>query len=344
MKSILYALTLISSFSIFVFSQQSGNPNENSDQTAREFVLDSIRVDGEVESPLSVSLRQLPLRSVSIKELELDSTGRQKFKGAFSYSGYSLYDILSSVTVAKKNQKEFAPYVDLYVIVANEKGEQAVFSWGEIFYASDNFRFLISKSVRSINPSKLKARWTLPSTPRLICAGDLSNIRFIDNPSKIAVRSYGGIVPTGSKETMYSPTVALVSDKETSTLEETATSIQPRKFTFVGYGHGMGYKGVSTIEGYPLKEVLEGKLVRRNEDMRTAVVVVSSKDGYRSVFSASEIWNRNNSEDILLIDRKGSQSDGRYTLFVPSDFFVDRNVRAVERIQIVNARSDSPGL
>lgn len=43
-------------------------------------------------------------------------------------------------------------------------------------------------------------------------------------------------------------------------------------------------------------------------------------------------------EEILLIDRRESQTDGRYTLFVPSDFYVDRNVKAVEKIEIVDVK------
>jgi hypothetical protein len=338
MKSTFIVFTLLGLFSGSILAQQSANSSESLDRTTKEFVLDSIRVDGEVESPISVSLRQLPLRSVTVRELGVDSAGNQRFKGAFSYSGYSLYDILSPINVTKKNQKEFSSPVDLYFLVANGKGEQAVFSWGEIFYSRDNFRILISKSVTSINPAKLKTHWSLPEAPRLICAGDLSNVRYVDNPTKVIVRSYSGTFPPGSKENIYSATVAVVSDKGTTTLDGIDPSIYPRKFTLAGYGHGMGYKGVSTIEGYPLKEVF--RLEPGRDNLRNAIAVVSAKDGYRTVFSVSEIWDRNNMDDLLLVDRKDSKTDGRYTLFVPSDFFLDRNVKAVDRIQIVNVRSD----
>jgi hypothetical protein len=73
-------------------------------------------------------------------------------------------------------------------------------------------------------------------------------------------------------------------------------------------------------------------------DLREAVVVISAKDGYRSVFSVSEILNRSDNKDFLLIDQKDSSRDGRYTLFAPDDFFVDRNVKAVEKIEIARVK------
>jgi hypothetical protein len=41
----------------------------------------------------------------------------------------------------------------------------------------------------------------------------------------------------------------------------------------------------------------------------------------------------------LRIDQKESKKDGRHTLFATPDFFVDRNVKAMEKIEIV--KSDS---
>lgn len=337
MKTQIIVLTFLTVFAVRMPAQFSGEGKPVAGQETREFAMTSIRLDGEVQSPVEVDLRRLPLRTVSIKEFALDSVGNGQFKGAFSYSGYALYDILNSVKFAKKNEAEFKPPIDLYVVVGNDKGEEAVFSWGELSYAKDNFRVLISKTVKAINPSKLNANWTLPGEPRLVCAGDLNNSRFIGTPTRITVRSCIRSFATGKKESIFSPTITLTSGKDSMTIVEINPSIQPRKFRFVGFGHGMGYKGESTIEGFPLQEVTASKIKLTNDDFKRSIVVVSSKDGYRGVFSASEIWNRNDLDDILLIDRKDSQSDGRYTLFVPPDFYVDRNIKAVERIEIMRS-------
>jgi hypothetical protein len=52
----------------------------------------------------------------------------------------------------------------------------------------------------------------------------------------------------------------------------------------------------------------------------------------------SEIANRSDNLDFLLIDRKGSQEEGRYSMFATADFFVDRNVKAIEKMEIVRLR------
>jgi hypothetical protein len=69
--------------------------------------------------------------------------------------------------------------------------------------------------------------------------------------------------------------------------------------------------------------------------MRDTIAVVSAKDGYRVVLSASEILNRNDNQGFIMIDRKGSAEDGRYLLLEPGDFFADRDVRSVEKIELV---------
>jgi len=336
MKSILAALLFVGLVSSHTPARQSEIAKNDQVQTSKEFAPGSIRVEGEVESPLTVDLKQLPIRSVSVREVEIDPEGKTRFAGAYSYSGYSLCDILSQVKIDKKNKKEFKPLLDVYFVVSNDKGDYAVFSWGEVFYSRDPYRTLVSRTVSSINPSKLKTQWKLPEVPRLISADDLTNSRYVDNPSTITVRSFAGAISSGSKDDIYSPSITVTSEKSTTTFEQIDPSIHSRKFTYSGYGHGMGNKGVSTIEGYPLREV--SPMEAGAKSLRTGIAVVSARDGYRVVFSVSELWGRNDMNDALLVDRKDTKSDGRYLLFVPSDFFVDRDVKAVNRIEIVDVR------
>ena len=66
------------------------------------------------------------------------------------------------------------------------------------------------------------------------------------------------------------------------------------------------------------------------------MVVISAKDGYRSSFSLAEVLNRNDSEDFMVVDKGlDDQHDGRFALFVPGDFFVDRNVRSIAKIEVL---------
>lgn len=246
-------------------------------ELSKEFVLGTIRVEGEVDGSVDVDLTRLPLRSVTVKELGYDAQGLQQFEGAFFCSGYSLFDILGSVKVVKRNEKEFSPPIDMYIVVENDRHEQAVFSWAEIFYSQDCFRVLISKSVKAMNPSKLNTKWTLPSEPRLVSAADLRNVRFINRPTKISIKSFSGSYAAGSKQGMYSPFVTVTNGKDSLSITNIEPSTGKRDFTHIGYGHGMGYKGVSTIEGYSLKDIIGRKFEIKNDQLRNFIVVVSSQ-------------------------------------------------------------------
>ncbi len=307
------------------------------DSEMKTFSPRSIIVDGEVESPGPVDLGTLPVRECTAKEVALEK-GKPEFKGAFHYTGYALFDILNSKNVKKSADNSFSPLVDLYVIVENPKGEKAVFSWGEIYFGKDNFKILLSKSVQAINPSKLTlVKWTLPDEPRLVGANDFLNVRYLSNPSKITVKSYRGSFATTKPQSIYSPSFEIVAGTKSVAVRDLPVTLPKRKYSNVGYGHGMGFKGIEDITGCLLGEVIRTNIRLAAEDLGQGILVISAKDGYRSVFSMSEIANRSDNLDVLLVDRKDSREEGRYTLFVAPDFFVDRNVKAVEKIEIVRA-------
>jgi hypothetical protein len=303
----------------------------------KEFILKNILVEGEVEMPGVVDLSTLPLRNVPIKELSMQN-GKDKYIGTYYYSGYSLFDILNSQKVKKANGADFKPAVDLYVVVENDKGEKAVFSWGEIYYAKDNFQALISKSVNAVNPSKMKMKWPLPAEPRLVCGRDAYNFRFISNPVKITVKSFPGVFTAIESKEIFSPGIKVTFGSQSAFIEDTKSTTEKRTFKNIGYGHGMGWKGVKDVEGYVFKDVLKEHLQIPEKEIASSVVCVSAKDGYRATYSLSELINRSDNEDFLLCERKDSKEDGRYTFYASPDFFVDRNVRAAERIQIISVK------
>jgi len=154
----------------------------------KAFSPHSISIQGEVQDPGPVDLAALPIRSVAVKEMGMEN-GKRVFRGAFFVNGYSLYDILNSKAFKKAPENTFSSPVDLYAVVENERGERAVFSWGEIYYRS-SFDILITKTIQPIYPARAKASYALPETPRLVCASDLLDVRFISNPTRITVKSY----------------------------------------------------------------------------------------------------------------------------------------------------------
>jgi hypothetical protein len=320
--------------SITVTAQTQTKPTNSyfDDSESKELVAKSILVQGEVREAGQVNLLDLPIRSIAYKEMGIEN-GKQVFKGAFFVSGYSLYDILDNMSYKKAAENTFNPPVDLYAIVENEKGEKAVFSWGEIYYRN-SFDILIAKTIRPINPARAKVSYVLPETPRLICAGDLVNFRFIDNPTKINIKSWRGIMPKDKPKDIYAPELKVVAKTGAFTIGDMGPATEKRTYSDVGYGHGMGFKGNDPVSGYLLKDLLAANLKLTPEMLRGWIAVGSAKDGYRVVYSLSEIMNRSDNQDFLLLDKKDTPGSGRYLLYPPADFFSDRDIRAIEKLEL----------
>ena len=322
----------------------SGAVAQDRDQSTNSFFDDSdvtslparsILVQGEVQDPGTVDLTPLPLRNVAIKEVGIEK-GERVFKGAYFVSGYALYDVLSAKKYKKSPENAFAPPVDLYVVVENENGDKAVFSWGEIYYRN-SFDILITKTIQPINPARAKASYPLPEVPRLICASDLLNVRFIHNPTKITVRSFHGPVSKEKPKDIFSPEVRIVSKGNSFAVTDIPASIEKRTYSDVGYGHGMGFKGAQNVAGYLLKNLISSNLKISPEMLGNYIAVASARDGYRSVLSLSEIMNRSDNQDLLLLEKRDSPGEGRYTLYPAGDYFADRDVKAVEKIELLDA-------
>ncbi|HOI41910.1 MAG TPA: hypothetical protein PK523_03110 [Elusimicrobiales bacterium] len=290
-----------------------------------------VTVEGEVENPGPVDLTGLPLRQAAVREVAWED-GEAVFKGAHFYSGYSLYDILRARPV-RKARDDFRPETDLFVTVENAAGDKAVFSWGEIYYAADGFGALIAASARSVTAPKRKTEkdWPLPPGPRLVAPRDLYNCRFIAAPSKITVRSLAGDFPGEKHEPVYAPAFSVTSAGGTFEVKGPGKA-GVRTYEAAGYGHGTGFKGMKKVEGFLFKDVLARAGVSPRES-GSYLVSVSAGDAYRAAFSLAELINRGDNADFLVVDN-GRAKDGRFSLFSPADFFVDRNVRGMSRVGI----------
>lgn len=335
MKGVLLVLVLLA-LPIFAQDKNESSPSFFDDSELKEYSLKSILVEGEVENPGTVDFALLPTNRFPAKDVS-NGKDKNKFIGSYFFSGYSLFDIINQKSVKKANESEFKPAVDLYVIVENDKGEKVVFSWGELFYAKDNFRSVITKSVRAINPSKMKMKWYLPEAPVLFNGNDAFNFRSISNPTKITVKSFAGTFSKERIKEIYTPEFTVTSPGGNVVVKDIA-GIEKRKFRGLGYGHGMGWKGVDEVEGFVFKDVLKKYIAIDEKEIASTILCVSAKDGYRVTFSLSEIINRNDMNDFLLIEKNNSLEEGKYNLFATPDFFVDRNVRSVEKIEIINVK------
>lgn len=293
--------------------------------------LGTIYVKGEVKNPGEVDFSSLPLRSVIVKETLL-SEDSNRFIGAYRYDGYSLYDMLNPFIPDKTNKEEFPPIIDLFVEISNGAGEVVRFSWGEIYYPVHQHQILIATRVMEVVPSKTPDHWPLPESARVVAAHDLITERNISSPVTITVKSIPMSFPV-ERDNKYSPEVSVVRDDSVVY----RVSSPPVDFTTVTYpaifyGRGRGIHSVTPFTGVLLREILSGIYPQDQPSIRQGLVVVRGIDGYRAAFTLSEIINRNDQSEVLLVEVGEGVDGGRFRLFTSADYFSDRAVFALEGI------------
>ena len=293
-------------------------------------------VDGEIANPGKVDFSSLPKHSVIVKETLLDSAGGDRFTGAFRYDGYSLFDILEKRIIRKSNAGEFSPIIDLYIEIENDKGEKVIFSWGEIYYPNNLHKILIVSNVSRIVPSKTKELWTLPEESKIVAASDLITERNISNPVRITVRSYPISVSTSKGlSPMYSEKILLFNGKkQIGELTSVPGSINNETFNTIFYGRGKGIHSTTPFYGVMLKDVLLKNYPVNRENLCSGIICITGKDGYRCALSYSEIFNRNDQQEFLLIKSAAGEDGGLFRMFAASDFFSDRAIKSVSEVHL----------
>jgi hypothetical protein len=293
-------------------------------------------VEGEISNPGKVDFSTLRQHSVIVKETLLDSAGSDKFTGAFRYDGYSLFDILEKRIIKKANAEEFNPIIDLYIEIENDKGEKVVFSWGEIYYPNNLHKILISNGVSRIVPSKTKELWKIRGSSSVIASNDLISERNISNPVKITVRSWPGSfkIEKGISP-MHSEEIKLFSGKDEigkiMSIPETEINVT---YNTIFYGRGRGIHSTTPFTGVLLKGTLLKYYPFTKENLKSGLICVSAIDGYRCTLSYSELFNRNDQQEFLLIKTAEGEDGGIFRMFPACDFFSDRAIKSVTEIHL----------
>ncbi|MCX6555979.1 MAG: hypothetical protein NTW95_00870 [Candidatus Aminicenantes bacterium] len=332
-KLCLQVLCVLAMFMV-CFSQENNDFYDNTPEKALAGAL-KIEVAGEVANPGFVDLGGLPRRSLIVREARLEK-GAIAFIGSYRYDGYSLFDILKEKVVAKKNQAEFRSIIDLLVAVENAKGEKVILSWGEIYYPSALHRVIIADRVAPIIPSETKENWPLPEAAKLVCGDDLVSERNLGAPTRITVFSAPLSLP-GKKgqKPLYAANFQVTPAGGQTVAFDPAWFGQLRVYPAVFYGRGKGFHGIEQFIGCPLKDALKNFFTFDSATLQRGYMVVGSVDGYRVALTCSELFNRNDQAEFLLIDRGQGQDGGRYALFPAPDFFSDRAVKAVGAIHFL---------
>jgi hypothetical protein len=302
----------------------------------------SIEVKGEVRQPVEVKFDELPLRSVIVKETLLKSQS-DSFVGAYQYHGYSLYDILNHVEIDKANKEDFGPIIDLYVTVEGQDGEKTVVSWGEIFYPANRHQVLVATHVTPIVPSKTKDMWPLPGKSKLIAGLDLYTHRNIISPESITVHSLRAEYEVKrDMEKLYAPAIDLIdkNGNKIKRVKELEENIPISDYPTTFYGRGRGIHGITNFKGYLVKDMLYKEYPLSPGKIKHGIFTIAASDGYRGAFTYSEIMNRNDQSETILIDKGEGADKGRYRLFQSADFFSDRAIKAVKEIRLELANEE----
>jgi len=297
-----------------------------------ELPLQELFIEGEIENPGIVEYNQLPIHSLIVKETVIEGDSN-KFIGAYRYDGYSLYDIMNVSRLEKLNEEAFPPIIDAYIEIENDEGETVIFSWGEIFYPSVRHQIIIAARVMMIKPSKTKDEWPLPESSKIVVATDLLTERNIYNPVKITVKSYDRDFEVTGRDGAYSPEINIVSEKSiVQKLTELPADQNITTYPTIFYGRGRGIHSITPFEGVMLKNILANHFIPNQANIREGIFIVAAKDGYRTVYTYSEIMNRNDQSEVLLVDMGDGTENGKFRLFPAADFFSDRAIFAVEGI------------
>ncbi|HOY30350.1 MAG TPA: hypothetical protein PKW80_00580 [Bacteroidales bacterium] len=298
-----------------------------------------IEVAGEVANAGTVDFSKLTKRSVIVKET-IYKAPADSFYGAYRYDGYSVYDILNQIILKKKNEEDFPPIIDLFVEIENNKGEKVVLSWGEIYYPIHRHEILIATDVMRIVPSKTKELWTLPENTRLVVASDLITARNISNPVKISVVSYplDDVPIEKGMKPLYSPEFRISDGKmDCEIIKNMPADLLQQNYPAIFYGRGRGIHSTQPFKGVMMKDILQKDFSMSLERLQKGLIVAVAKDGYRCVYSYSEVMNRNDHAELLLIAAGPEEKDDAvFRLFPPMDFFSDRAVKALTEIRCVN--------
>jgi hypothetical protein len=195
---------------------------------------------------------------------------------------------------------------------------------------------LIANGVARIVPSKTKELWPLPGESRIIAAGDLVTERNISSPVKITVKSYPhSFVVKQGMSPMFCSGIDIYKTsqkiRQIGTLPENLTNIS---FNTIFYGRGKGIHSTTPFKGILLKDLLVKEYPVTRDNLKTGIICIAGKDGYRTVVSYSELFNRNDQQEFMLIKTEPGEDGGLYRVFAASDFFSDRAIKSVSEIHL----------
>jgi hypothetical protein len=83
-----------------------------------------------------------------------------------------------------------------------------------------------------------------------------------------------------------------------------------------------------------LSDILGGTFPVSQENLQKGIMCISAEDGYRCALSWSELFNRNDQQEFLLVKTAPDEDGGLFRIFPACDFFSDRAIKSVREIHL----------
>jgi len=83
-----------------------------------------------------------------------------------------------------------------------------------------------------------------------------------------------------------------------------------------------------------LKDILLKYYPVSRDNLKSGIICIAGIDGYRSVVTYSELFNRNDQQEFMLIKTLDNEDGGLFRIFAAADFFSDRAIKSVNEIHL----------
>ena len=230
----------------------------------------------------------------------------------------------------------------MIITFISSSGKSSNFSYGEIIFVNDALPVTLAYDRKEIKSSKDPYKYDKNIYKenvkgfRLICPRDSDTSRYLDDVVKISLSKvkpgYKNLPVQRKGENCDSDSLICI----------TGNTANPAIFNDVDHisiknwfrtGHGRGFKGIADAEGYSLRSFLKKNFPKSNKNNYFLFIAC---DGYRCLFSG--IFEHSDGESMMLLGTiNGQKMHSGYMLAPVKDYFVDRNVRGLSHIVMLDA-------
>jgi len=174
---------------------------------------------------------------------------------------------------------------------------------------------------------------------RLICPGDLYDSRYLDNVISIRfslLPTSDGVLPEMSKgkECKSEQLFYIKNGKKFKSSFDGIPQINIPNWFRIGHGRGIKSGNLDMVKGYSLRTWIN---IHYLQGKPGDFFIFVGCDGYRSIFSWSEIFQTENGRKMIIItERNGVRGEKGLTLGPLGDFFVDRDIWGLSCVEKVS--------